>query len=51
MLRERMVSRTPLGRHGQPDEIAAAAVYLLSDAASFVTGETLIVDGGFSIGG
>jgi NAD(P)-dependent dehydrogenase (short-subunit alcohol dehydrogenase family) len=49
-LRERMVSRTPLGRHGQPEEIAGAAVFLLSDAASFVTGETFVIDGGFSIG-
>jgi NAD(P)-dependent dehydrogenase (short-subunit alcohol dehydrogenase family) len=49
-LRDRIVSRTPLGRHGQPDEIAGAVVFLLSDASSFVTGETLVIDGGFSIG-
>jgi NAD(P)-dependent dehydrogenase (short-subunit alcohol dehydrogenase family) len=47
---ERIVSRTPLGRHAQPRELAGAAVYLLSDAASFTTGTTLIVDGGVTSG-
>jgi NAD(P)-dependent dehydrogenase (short-subunit alcohol dehydrogenase family) len=43
---DRIVSRTPIGRHAQPPELAGAAVYLLSDAASFTTGTTLVVDGG-----
>ncbi|WP_428263142.1 glucose 1-dehydrogenase [Haliangium sp.] len=49
-LREHFVKRAPLGRHAQPEEIAAAAVYLSSDAASYVTGHTMVIDGGFTIG-
>jgi len=37
---------TPLGRAGQPEEVAGAVVYLCSDAASYVTGHTLVLDGG-----
>ncbi len=50
LLRDQIVKRTPLARHAQPDEIAAGAVYLLSEAASFVTGHTLVIDGGMTIG-
>jgi NAD(P)-dependent dehydrogenase (short-subunit alcohol dehydrogenase family) len=41
--------RTPQRRYAQPDEIAGAALYLASDAASFLTGQTLVIDGGRTI--
>ena len=41
--------KIPLGRPGEPEEVAAAVVYLASDAGRFVTGHTLLVDGGFTI--
>ena len=43
----RMVSQTPMGRMGMPEEIAEAVVWLCSDAASFVTGHTMTPDGGY----
>jgi glucose 1-dehydrogenase len=42
----RALSRTPLGRVGEPSEVAAIAAFLASDDASYVTGETIYVDGG-----
>jgi NAD(P)-dependent dehydrogenase (short-subunit alcohol dehydrogenase family) len=45
--RARILASEPMGRVGRPEEIAAAAVWLCSDAASFVTGHALSVDGGF----
>jgi NAD(P)-dependent dehydrogenase (short-subunit alcohol dehydrogenase family) len=39
--------RTPMGRLGTPDDVARAAVFLASDDAAFVTGETLVSDGGW----
>lgn len=41
--------RYPLKRHGKPEEIAYAIIYLLSDAAAWVTGTTLKIDGGYSL--
>ena len=42
-----LARRTSLGRWGKPEEIAGAAVFLASDAASYITGQTITVDGGF----
>ena len=47
---EGMVSHTPLGRMGQPRDIANAYLFLASDEASFITGQTLRVDGGIVVG-
>jgi NAD(P)-dependent dehydrogenase (short-subunit alcohol dehydrogenase family) len=41
-------SRHPLGRFGQPEEVAAAILFLASDEASFITGANLAVDGGYT---
>ncbi len=45
------LKHTPLQRIGQPEEVADAVVWLLSDEARFVTGQSLLVDGGFTLGG
>jgi NAD(P)-dependent dehydrogenase (short-subunit alcohol dehydrogenase family) len=46
-----LLARTPMGRFGKTDEVVGAAVYLASDAASFVTGETIVIDGGILASG
>ncbi|MBB4662829.1 SDR family NAD(P)-dependent oxidoreductase [Conexibacter arvalis] len=48
--RAALVARQPAGRLGRPDEIAEAALYLASDAAAFVTGSELVIDGGLTAG-
>jgi 2-hydroxycyclohexanecarboxyl-CoA dehydrogenase len=48
-IKEKMVSNYPLGRLGKPEDTANAAVFLASDAAAFITGQTLSVSGGFSM--
>jgi 3-oxoacyl-[acyl-carrier protein] reductase len=48
---DQMLARVPLGRHGIPGDVTGAALFLASDAASWITGQTLPVDGGYSISG
>jgi NAD(P)-dependent dehydrogenase (short-subunit alcohol dehydrogenase family) len=45
---EALERRTPMGRRAEPEEMAGPAVFLLSDAAGFITGQTLVADGGWS---
>ena len=47
--RTKFIARQPMGRLGKPEEIAAAALYLASDESGFITGQTLVIDGGWSI--
>lgn len=47
-VRRQLDARQPIGRMGRPDEIAYAALYLASDEAAFVTGSTLVIDGGLT---
>jgi len=46
-----LLMRTPMGRFGKTEEVVGAAIYLSSDGASYVTGQTLVVDGGFLASG
>ena len=48
--RREMTATQAVGRMGRPEEVAAAAVYLASDEASFVTGTAFMIDGGWSAG-
>ncbi len=48
---QELLLRTPMGRFGKTEELVGAAVFLASDGASFVTGQTLVVDGGFLASG
>ena len=47
-VRDQLHARQPVGRMGRPDEIAAAALYLAADESSWVTGSTLVIDGGWT---
>jgi len=48
-MKELMLANTPLGRFGRPEDVAGAVRFLCSDAAAFITGEVLLVDGGLGI--
>jgi len=48
--KQKVLSRTPMGKLGEPDDVAGAILYLVSDAAKYVTGVILPVDGGNSVG-
>ena len=50
-LSRRRIAETPLGRLGEPSDVAGAAVLLASPAGSFITGQTIIVDGGVTVAG
>jgi NAD(P)-dependent dehydrogenase (short-subunit alcohol dehydrogenase family) len=46
---ELWASRTPIKRMGKPDEVASLVCFLASDAASFMTGATVVADGGYTV--
>jgi NAD(P)-dependent dehydrogenase (short-subunit alcohol dehydrogenase family) len=48
-IKNEVVSKTPLGRHAVPSEMAGTVLYLVSDAASYTTGECIVVDGGVTL--
>jgi NAD(P)-dependent dehydrogenase (short-subunit alcohol dehydrogenase family) len=47
--RDRVITQEPAGRMGKPEEIAAAVLWLCSDAAAFVVGHAMVVDGGLTV--
>lgn len=47
--REKVIAEEPVGRVGQPEEIASAVVWLCSDAAAFVVGHAMVIDGGQTV--
>ncbi len=49
-MQKKYIERIPLQRFGQPEDVASAHVFLCSDDAAYITGQTLFVDGGLSVG-
>ena len=47
--KQQILRRTPLGRLGEPSDVVGAVLFLLSDQASFITGQLLVVDGGSTV--
>jgi 3-oxoacyl-[acyl-carrier protein] reductase len=47
--KQKILRRTPLGRLGNPEDVVGAVEFLLSDQASFITGQVLVIDGGSTI--
>ena len=47
--RREMIARHPIGRVGEPEEVATGVLFLASDESSFVTGATLVIDGGNTV--
>jgi NAD(P)-dependent dehydrogenase (short-subunit alcohol dehydrogenase family) len=48
-LKETVLDMIPMGRLGQPDELAPLAVYLASEASGYMTGATMVIDGGYTL--
>jgi len=48
-IRDESKTKIPLGRFGEPEDIAAAALYMCSEGGAYITGHTLVVDGGMSL--
>jgi len=48
-IHERIINKVPLGRHAEPEEMAGTVLLLVSDAGSYITGESIVIDGGLTI--
>jgi NAD(P)-dependent dehydrogenase (short-subunit alcohol dehydrogenase family) len=49
VIRDGVVAKSPMGRYGEPKEIAQTALFLATDASSYITGQEIVVDGGMSL--